>query len=163
MDNKTVLREVFYQELIYVLEEAFDTHYGIFLDKDTSLFATLGLISAEEASLPIGDQCASIAAQVEHVIYYLEVMVGFIQGQEMEVVDWGDIWSRVEKVTDDEWLELKSRLEESYVQLKVMLQGIEDWEQNHAIGASIGIVAHTAYHLGEIRQALCFIGHSRVE
>jgi hypothetical protein len=60
-------------------------------------------------------------------------------------------------VTEEEWQDLKYKLKESYVQLKSLLQGIEDWEKNHAMGASIGIVAHTAYHLGEIRQALCFL------
>lgn len=35
------------------------------------------------------------------------------------------------------------------------LRQIENWEKNDFIGDAIAIVVHTAYHLGEIRQALC--------
>jgi hypothetical protein len=30
----------FYQELFYMLEETFETHHGVYLDKGTSLFVT---------------------------------------------------------------------------------------------------------------------------
>jgi hypothetical protein len=36
-----------------------------------------------------------------------------------------------------------------------MLQGDIDWDSENAIGGALAIVVHTAYHLGEIRQALC--------
>ena len=36
-----------------------------------------------------------------------------------------------------------------------MMRGIENWEDEKAIGGALAIVIHTAYHLGEIRQALC--------
>jgi len=76
-------------------------------------------------------------------------------------VDWGKIWSRVGGVTTAEWDEQKSRLKEAYARLSAMLRGIDNWEQNDAIGASMAILVHTAYHLGEIRQALCTIGKTR--
>jgi len=50
-----------------ILEGTFETHHGICLDKGTSLFNALGQISAEEASIPVGNGCATVAAQVEHV------------------------------------------------------------------------------------------------
>ena len=156
--NKTMPQAGFYQELFDILEETFETHHGVYLDQGTSLFATLDGISAAEASIPVGDRCATIAAQAEHVIYYLEVLGGHIAGQEVDDVDWGDIWSRVGGVTTAEWDDLKGRLKEAYARLSAMLQGIDDWEQNDAMGASMAIVVHTAYHLGEIRQALCTIG-----
>jgi hypothetical protein len=156
--NKTMPQESFYQELFDILEETFETHHGVYLDQGTSLFATLNQISADEASIPVGDRCATIAAQVEHVIYYLEVLEAHIAGQEKGEVDWGSIWSRVGGVTNAEWDEQKSRLKEAYARLSAMLRGIDDWRQNDAIGASMAIVVHTAYHLGEIRQALCTIG-----
>jgi hypothetical protein len=156
--SKTMPQEGFYQELLDILEETFETHHGVYLDKGTSLFVTLGQISANEASIPIGERCATIAAQVEHVIYYLEVLERDIAGQEMDEVDWGEIWSRVSGVTTAEWDGLKGRLKETYARLNAMLRGIDNWEQNDAIGGSMAILVHTAYHLGEIRQALCTVG-----
>ncbi len=156
--SKSIPQESFYREFFDILEETFETHHGVYLDKGTSLFATLDQIGAEEASIPVGNRCATIAAQVEHVIYYLEVLGGHITGREVGKVDWGEIWSRVGGVTAAEWDDLRGRLKAAYAQLDEVLRGIDDWEQNDAIGTSMAILVHTAYHLGEIRQALCTVG-----
>ncbi len=156
--TNTILQESFSKELLAILEETFETHHGVYLDKGTSLFETLNQISAEEASIPIGNQCATIAAQIEHVIFYLEVIERSIVEQEVGKVDWGEIWNRVSNVTNDEWDEIRARLKATYERLNKMLQNIENWEHNDAIGDSMAIVVHTAYHLGEIRQALCTVG-----
>jgi hypothetical protein len=37
------------------------------------------------------------------------------------------------------------------------MQNLNAWEGEDDIGASLAILAHTAYHLGEIRQALCVV------
>ena len=67
------------------------------LDKGTSLFETLATISAEQASTPISTRCASIAAQVRHVDFYLEVLERYMMQQEVGKVDWGHIWQTVKK------------------------------------------------------------------
>ena len=159
--TNTILQESFSKALFEVLEETFETHHGIYLDKGTSLFTTLDQISAGEASTPVGTQCATIAAQVEHVIFYLEVVERSLAGQNVGKPDWGGIWSRVSGVTGAEWDELRARLKATYDRLSKMLRGIENWEHNDAIGDSMAIVVHTAYHLGEIRQALCTVGRSK--
>lgn len=159
--SKTISQQSFYQELFGILEETFEIHHGVYLDKGTSLFTTLDQVSATEASIPVGNRCATIAAQVEHVNYYLEVLGRHIAGEEVGEVDWGEIWSRVNAVTPAEWNDLRGRLKEAYTRLSARLRSIEDWEQNDAIGGSIAIVVHTAYHLGEIRQALCMVGQFR--
>jgi hypothetical protein len=66
----------------------------------------------------------------------------------------------VNGVTAAEWDELRARLKATYDRLSKMLRSIENWEHNDAIGDSTAIVVHTAYHLGEIRQALCTVGRS---
>jgi hypothetical protein len=38
-----------------------------------------------------------------------------------------------------------------------LLQSVEDWNDEHPIGGALAIAVHTAYHLGEIRQALCMV------
>jgi len=154
----TMLQENFSKGFLTILEETFETHHGIYLDKGTSLMTTLDQISAGDASIPVGNRCATIAAQVEHVIFYLEILERSIAGQEVGKPDWDEIWNRVSGVTSVEWDEMRTRLKVTYERLNKMLREIEDWEQNDAIGGSMAIVVHTAYHLGEIRQALCMVG-----
>lgn len=158
--TKTIPQENFSEELFSILEETFESHHGIYLDKGTSLFETLSQIGADEASIPVGNRCATIAAQVEHVIFYLEVLERYIAGQDVGKQDWGEIWSRVSGVTAAEWDESRGRLKATYDRLSKMLRGIENWEHNDTIGNAMAIMVHTAYHLGEIRQALCTVKRS---
>ena len=65
--TKIMAQESFSKELLIIWEETFETHHGVYLDKGTSLFETLDQISAREASIPVGNRCATIAAQEEHV------------------------------------------------------------------------------------------------
>ena len=146
--------EHFLNSLLCLLEETFETHHGIYLDKNTSLFQTLETVSAKEASIPVGGKCASLAAQVEHVNFYLEVLERFIFQKDTSRVDWDEIWRRVEKVTPEEWESSKANLEKTYRRIHKVLHENETWDED-VIGGAMGIVVHTAYHLGEIRQALC--------
>ena len=155
--KKIITIEHFTNEIIDILEETFETHHGVYLEKGTSLFETLDRISAEEASIPVGNQCATIAAQVEHVIFYIEVLGQVISGQEINKPDWGEIWGRVSIVSSEKWDDIKNRLRAEYEKLCVMLQRLDAWDHDDAIGGSIAILVHTAYHLGEIRQALCTV------
>ena len=150
----TIQTQHFTSNIFNVFEETFENHHGVYLDKGTSLFETLDTISADEASRPVSAHCASLAAQVTHVIFYMEVLEKAMLDQQIGKVDWGDIWQRVEAVTDDEWAALKEQLKQTYQRISTMIQAVENWDDDR-IGGIIAIVVHTAYHLGEIRQALC--------
>jgi hypothetical protein len=89
------------------------------------------------------------------VIYYLQILERDIAGQEVGLVDWGEIWNRVSDVTASEWDDLRARLRAAYDQIRATLQAVDDWARDDTTGASMAILVHTAYHLGEIRQALC--------
>ena len=145
------------QDLFDVLDEAFVTHHGIFLDEGTSLFETLDTITAAEASIPVGGKCATLAAQVAHVNFYLEVLEDYILEKDRGKVDWGDIWRRVKEVSPEEWQAYKAQLKETYQRFISMLKSIEDWNDERPIGGALAIAVHTAYHLGEIRQAMCVV------
>jgi len=149
-----IARDEFLNSLFALLDETFENHHGIFLDKDTSLFRTLETVSAEEASIPVGGKCASLAAQVEHVNFYLEVLERYIFHDDTSRVDWGEIWQTVERVTPEEWKASKAKLESTYRRIDKALHTHKTWNED-AIGGAMAIVVHTAYHLGEIRQALC--------
>ena len=145
------------QDLFDVLDEAFVTHHGIFLDKGNSLFETLETITAAEASIPVGGKCATLAAQVAHVNFYLEVLEDYILKKDRGKVDWGDIWRRVNEVSPEEWKAYQDQLKETYQRVISMLKSLEDWGDERPFGGALAIAVHTAYHLGEIRQAMCTV------
>ncbi len=153
--EKTISQKNFLNNLFSFYDEAFENHHGIFLDPDTSLFPTLETASAQEASIPVGSKCASLAAQVTHVIFYLDVLVKYFLKQEIGKVDWGEIWRTVEKVTPEEWENLKAKLRQTYLRIDKLFHETENWDDEDVVGGAMAIVVHTAYHLGEICQALC--------
>jgi len=144
----------FKTNLLQFMSETFENPIGIYLDKNTSLFQTLETISAEEASIPVGGKCASLAAQVAHVIFYIESFERFALQGDNSPRDWGHIWRTVEKVTSQEWDEYKSKLRDAYQRMDKLFKENTMWNED-TIGGTLSIVVHTAYHLGEIRQALC--------
>lgn len=154
---ETMIKPADYVNSLFgVFEETFEAHHGIYLDKDTSLFQTLETVSAEEASIPVGGKCASLAAQVAHVIFYMEVLERYVVYQDSSPADWGEVWRTVEKVTPEEWEEYKRKLKDAYQRMGSMFRGNPVWNED-SISGSMAIVVHTAYHLGEIRQALCIL------
>ena len=153
--------KLFTDELFPLLEETFESVQGIYLDKGTSMFETLETITAEEASRPVSTSCASIAGQVEHVRFYLQVLQDYMRQKEVGKVDWDASWY-LKTVTAPEWDALKQRLRLAYQDLTALVKGFETWQGENELGGALAIVVHTAYHLGEIRQALCVIkSHSR--
>ena len=145
----------FANNLYAFMEETFEAkHHGIYLDRGTSLFETLDTVSAEEASIPVGGKCSSLAAQVAHVIFYIESWERYALQGDNSPRDWDYIWRTVEKVTPEEWEEYKSKLKDTYLRMDKLFRENTNWNDD-TIGGSLSIVVHTAYHLGEIRQALC--------
>lgn len=145
----------FANNLFQLMEETFEAkHHGIYLDKGTSLFETLETVSAQEASIPVGGKCASLAAQVAHVIFYIESFERYVLHNDTSPRDWGEIWRTVEKVTPEAWEEYKHKLKDAYQRMDSLFRENKMWNED-TIGGALSIVVHTAYHLGEIRQALC--------
>ncbi len=147
--------EHFTDTLYALLDETFDNVRGYYLDKGTSLFETLAAISAEEASAPVGGKCATLAAQVKHVAFYLDVLEQVVRTQQFERQDWGKIWRETSAVTPEEWEALKASLRQSYDRIKALISETPEWASEEQIGGAMAALVHTAYHLGEIRQALC--------
>lgn len=150
----TIQSEHFTKAILMLLEENFENVRGIFLDKNTSLFETLAGISSEEASIPVGGKCATLAAQVKHVGFYLEVIEQAMRDPNAPQADWGEIWRTVNRVTTEEWQSIQNELRTNYQSIRKYLESLPEWPNEMAVGTAIAIVAHSAYHLGEIRQAL---------
>jgi len=88
MSSKQIEAERLEAVVSNLFEETFEHVHGIYLDRGTSLFETLETISAEEASRPVSAKCASIAGQVEHVRFYIEVLEKYLRGEDPGKVDW---------------------------------------------------------------------------
>lgn len=149
------LNDVLTEALLVALEETFENVQGMYLDSGISLFETLSEIPAEEASQPVSVHCASIAAQVEHMTYFMEMLLEMVQGKQPQV-DWSHIWQTVEKVSLDEWEASQQKLRETYHRIRELVKH-GAWEQKGAVRGALALIMHNAYHLGEIRQALCTI------
>ncbi len=147
----------FTKAVLELLDETFDNVQGYYLDKDTSLFQTLASISADEASTPVGGKCATLAAQVKHVAFYLDVIEKSIYDPDFPKADWDEIWRTVSRVTPEEWQSLQDELRNNYNRILDLIKAAPSWPSDAEIGAVIAVLVHTAYHLGEIRQALCIL------
>ena len=147
----------FANPLFDLLKETFEEPSGIYLDKNTSLLQTLETVSAQQASIPVGGKCASLAAQVAHVTFFIESFERFAMLHDTSPVDWSQIWKTVEKVTPEEWETLKINLKNAYQRMDKLFHENQTWDEENISGA-LSIVVHTAYHLDEIRQALCSVG-----
>jgi hypothetical protein len=119
-----------------------------FIDpKGGALFETLERITPELASKnPAG---SSIAAHCEHTRYYLKVLPEFMRDEHPKA-DWPGSWQK-SQVTALEWEALRNALRSEYETVTQFLQGIQTWD-DEMIGGALSMLAHTAYHLGAIRQ-----------
>lgn len=146
IDTKVVIESV-----AYLLRETFEGspegQPSAYLDRGVGLFSTLRELSAEFASKEFGG--TTIAAQTEHAKFYLDRLCEFINGR-IEPVNWDDSWL-IEDVDDEEWTALQTSVRNAYTSSLQCLANPRDWTQVQ-IGMAIGLVAHTAYHLGAIRQ-----------
>ena len=125
---------------------------------DVGMIRQMQSLDAATASTRPMKGRTTIAAHVDHVIYGIELLNRFAEGEPnpWEHADWSASWKR-EKVDEASWRELTSRLSAT----------AERWKRNVAkltapdVTAAAGViasVAHTAYHLGAIRQILAASG-----
>src|SRR5688500_9291222 len=146
--------ERFMKALLACLEETFSNVRGIYLDKGTTLFETLEGVSAAEASRAISANSATIAAQVEHIRFYLDVLDDYMRTGVDKQNNWREIWDTVREVTPEQWEDIKERLRQSHTQALATINSFEKWDGKYDIAGALSILVHTAYHLGGIRLTL---------
>ena len=153
--NPNIKPEQFTNALLVLLDEAFEDVHGFFMDPHDTLFETLTSVSAAEASIPVGGKCATLSAQVKHIAFYLDVYINTFHNPASSKMDWGEIWRTVNLVTPAEWQSIQDELRTSYTRLRDFIKTSSFWQSHTDIADAFAVVSHTAYHLGEIRQALC--------
>lgn len=150
-EDSTIETKQFIGGVAYLLREAFEGSPpgapSAFLDRGVGFFPTLDNLSAEDASREFHGTTA--AAQTEHAKFYLDRLCEYINGR-TEPVNWDDSWL-IETVNDAEWDALRASVRSTYENTLRELAADRAWNEMQ-IGMAIGLVAHTAYHLGAIRQ-----------
>src|SRR5947208_4268999 len=142
--------------LTRMLREAFEGPPGpwtYFTDTSpgTGVFATIDRLRAAEASQAGGPGRSTIAGHVHHLTSSVALSTSGLRG-EATSRDRSRSWT-VSTVDDAAWAALRARLRDEYERLLVAVETHARWDED-ALGVAIGALAHTAYHLGAIRQRL---------
>ena len=148
---KTINHADFTQALSILFRETFEgmstPEEQVFLDRDAGIFKTLGVIDAQQASTEINSN--TIAAHCEHARFYIELLDNYLN-RDFRILDFKRSW-RTATVNDDEWDKLRENVSRTYRKIGETFEKNEEWALD-SITVAMGIVAHTAYHLGAIRQ-----------
>ncbi len=153
MENETgqIAVKDFVESVAYLLLETFEgspTGKGsAYLDQGVGMFNTLDKVSAARASKAFYG--TTIAAQTEHAKFYLDRLCEFINGRTSNV-NWEDSWL-IETVNEEEWDALRLVVRTAYENALRCIAEPRDWTEMQ-VGMAIGLVAHSGYHLGAIRQ-----------
>jgi hypothetical protein len=145
------MREICFQLLKETFEGPAPQGASAFLDKGTGLFQTLNEISAHTASTPPRPEGTTVAAHTEHVRFYVVVHDKLLRGS-TEAIDWAESW-RIKSVGVEEWEELRQQCRRAYTTFTEHLRAIDTWGEDE-ISVATSVIAHTAFHLGAIRQLI---------
>ena len=152
-DKNTIERDDFLKNVLIVLRETFEGspegESSAYLDRGVGVFPTLEMLSAAHVSTEING--ISMAAHTEHFKFYLDRLCEYIKGR-TEPVNWEQSWL-IDEVNDEEWESLRGAVRKSYENVLRTFAEIEQWNDGN-IGKATAILAHTAYHLGAIRQIM---------
>jgi hypothetical protein len=149
---------VFHHAVSKLLIEIFDGPPGdeayILNPGDPGLHRQLETISAATASQQAIPGRPSIAAHVDHVHFGLSLLTRWLSGEEnpWADADWNASWKRT-IVTEEQWRTLRNDLRTKAETWQKAVAVRADWDDIQAAGA-LSTIAHTAYHLGAIRQVL---------
>jgi hypothetical protein len=121
----------------------------------SGLFGTLEKVPAAKASESAHGEGAPLAAHVHHITYYLKIGNAFLRGESPEM-DWSLSW-KVRISGEEEWKRLVEDLRREYEELMNHLNGEIAWNPSLAKG-TLGCLAHSAYHLGSLRQMVKGMG-----
>lgn len=153
---------VFQRALSKLLTEIFDGPPGkeafLLNPGDPGLLRQLESIDARAASMRPMPGKTTIASHVDHVWCGLTLLNRWAAGEAnpWADADWNASWQR-SIVTEEEWRALRDRLCHEVKAWQEVVSTRTDWDDVTAAGA-LSSAAHTAYHLGAVRQILAGMG-----
>ena len=130
---------------------------------DRGLFASLADLSAAQASTRI-DGRSSVAAHVHHLRFGLHLLNRWAGGDTNAFADaaYAESWSH-QQVNDAGWRELREAFEREVREWRSRLQTPPSTWDETTLSGFVSSVAHTAYHMGAIRQLVPAAGGPRAK
>jgi hypothetical protein len=156
------LDSTFHRALAKMLVEIFEGPPGdegyVLNPDDPGLLRQLDSIDAQTASTRDVPGKTTIAAHVDHVHYGLSLLNRWAKGEEnpWADADWNASWQRG-VVSESQWQSLRDALQREYRDWHDAVAARTEWDDRAASDA-LASVAHTAYHLGSVRQILATFG-----
>jgi len=115
------------------------------------LLGTVNALSAATASAALTPDEPTIAAHCGHILFLLSFFSAYEQGQ-TPAADWPGSWlSRI--VDEPAWAALRQQLQSTYDSVVARFTPDSAWPEAR-VGAAILLLAHSAYHVGQVRQLL---------
>jgi hypothetical protein len=154
----TTTDSILQRALSNMLTEIFDGPPGqeayVLNPGDPGLLRQLETIDARTASARPSPTRSSIAAHVDHLQFGLALLNRWAAGEEnpWAGTDFNASWQRI-AVSDDQWRALRDTLRRDAESWRASVAARTDWD-DVAAAAALSTAAHTAYHLGAIRQVL---------
>jgi hypothetical protein len=150
--------DLFQRALSKILNEIFDgppENEGYLLNPgDPGLLRQLDAIDARTASTRPMPGKTTIASHIDHVHYGFTLLNRWAAGEANPFADadWEASWRRT-TITDEQWQTLRDNLRREAENWRKAVADKTAWDDKSAAGA-LSSAAHTAYHLGAIRQIL---------
>lgn len=123
-----------------------------FVEGKEGIFDALDTLTAAQASFRPSDACSSIAAHMGHLRYYLSLGNADIRGEEVKP-DWESSWC-LQEVTEEEWRAIGEGVRAEYSDILAYLESKPVWPDKGWVTGALAQLAHSAYHLGAIRQLM---------
>lgn len=123
-------------------------------ESNSGIFGSLEGLSAEEASVFVYG--TTLAAHANHVRYHMSGTNELFKSGSYPKMDWVKSWS-ITSVSEQRWKKVREELQSEYRTLMKALNIVE-WNELLA-NEVLASLAHSAYHLGAIRQILKVVRH----
>jgi hypothetical protein len=152
------MNDEFQQAMSTLLAEIFEGPSGgwvLVIDPgDPGLLGRLERVDAAAASARSMPGRTTIAMHVDHLVLSLEMFNRWAKGEAnpWSTADWAAAWER-KGITESEWSELRDRLGQQAAAAREAVSTRQQWDEP-AIAHALSVGAHTAYHMGAIRQIL---------
>ena len=161
----TAADSIFQRALINMLTELFNGPPGqeayVLNPGDPGLLRQLDTIDARTASARATPGQTTIAAQVDHVTFGFNVLNRWFAGEPdpFAGADYSASWQRT-NMSEEQWRALRGRLRHETEQWQKAVSARNEWD-NTTASAALSTAAHTAYHIGAIRQMLIALSPGR--
>jgi hypothetical protein len=157
--NDVILQRALSKLLVEIFDGPPGNECYILNPGDVGLLRQLDSISAEVASARPMSGKTTVASHVDHVCYGLTLLTRWAGGEDnpWAGADWEASWKRT-RVTEDEWRTLRAELRKQAAAWQKYAALPREWDDVSAAGF-LASAAHTAYHLGAIRQIVAATGN----